>query len=79
MAQSSIAIDFPMTYKLCPNNILLDDGHDPCLLCLGSPHLREALMDLCLYYSLLSMSERCLAVLDSNSTMKLGQLDLAPL
>lgn len=78
-AHSSIAIVFPMTYQLCLNNILLADGHDPCLSCLGIPHWREALMDPCLYYSLLSMSERCLAELYSNSTMKLGQLDLAPL
>lgn len=79
VAHGSIAIDFPMTYQLCHNNILLDDGHDPCLSRSSIPHLREALMEPCLYYSILSMSERCLAELDSNATMKLGQLDLAPL
>lgn len=80
MAHSSIATGFPLACKLCPNHLLPDDGHDICPSCLGIQHLREALTDPCMHCSLLPMSERQLrlAELDPNSTVKLGQLDVAP-
>lgn len=79
MAHGSIATGFPLTCRLCPNNLLPDDGHDICPSCLGIQHLREALTDPCVHCSLLPMSERRLrlAELDPNSTVKLGQLDVA--
>ncbi|RXN04552.1 extracellular calcium-sensing receptor-like protein [Labeo rohita] len=80
MAHSSIATGFPLTCKLCPNNLLPDDGHEFCPSCLGVQHLKEALTDPCLHCSLLPMSERQLrlAELDRSTTVKLGQLDATP-
>ncbi|KAK2914371.1 hypothetical protein Q8A67_002770 [Cirrhinus molitorella] len=80
MAHSSIATSIPLTCKLCPNNLLPDDGHEICPSCLGVQHLREALTDPCLHCSLLPMSERRLrlAELDPNSAVKLGQLEVTP-
>lgn len=77
----AILAKLTLTCKLCPNNLLPDDGHDICSSYLGVQHLREALTDPCLHCSLLLMLERllCLAEIDANSTVKLGQLDLAPL
>ncbi len=48
-----------------------------CPTCLGIQHLKEALTDLCLHYSLLPMSERLirLAELHPNSAVGLGDAD----
>ncbi|ROK35613.1 hypothetical protein DPX16_17356 [Anabarilius grahami] len=71
-----------LRYQLIKAVVMVSyDGHDICPSCLGVQHLREAFTDPCLHHSLLPMLERwlCLAELDTNSTVKLGQLDEAPL
>ncbi|KAL1268253.1 hypothetical protein QQF64_033616 [Cirrhinus molitorella] len=80
MALSSIATSIPLTCKLCPNNLLPDDGHEICPSWLSVQNLREALTDPCLHCSLLPMSERRLrlAELDPNSAVRLGQLEVTP-
>ncbi|KAI7809318.1 putative disrupted in schizophrenia 1 protein-like [Triplophysa rosa] len=79
MSHGPIVTGFPLTCKLCPNNLLPDDGHEFCPSCLGIQHLKDALTDPCVHCSLLPLSERRLrlAELDPNSTVHLGQADPA--
>lgn len=68
LAFSSFSTAYPLNCKLCPSELLPDDGHDLCPLCLDVQHLKEALMDPCPHCSLLPMPERQLrlAGLDHN-------------
>ncbi|KAI7807853.1 hypothetical protein IRJ41_011482 [Triplophysa rosa] len=79
MSHGPIVTGFPLTCKLCPNNLLPDDGHEFCPSCLSIQHLKDALTDPCVHCSLLPLSERRLrlAELDPNSTVHLGQADPA--
>ncbi|KAI7805569.1 putative disrupted in schizophrenia 1 protein-like [Triplophysa rosa] len=74
-----IVTGFPLTCKLCPNNLLPDKGHEFCPSCLGIQHLKDALTDPCVHYSLLPLWERRLrlAELDPNSTVHIRQADPA--
>lgn len=77
-AHGSIAMDFPLSCRLCPNALLPDDSHDICLSYLG--HIRDTITDPCLHCSLLPMSERrlCLAELDPCSEVGLVGSELPP-